>query len=158
LTQSFTTRIGNIARCIAGTKSRYSLIRREKVADRNLQQLSAILRRERARSGYTVRELAEKADLVPSTVSRLESGLVAEPRPSHLQKLAQALGIDVEELYAEAGYLVPGTLPELGAYLRVKYGLGKEDVTRIEGYVEATRQANQPRKEGRHDGTRDKAP
>ena len=68
-------------------------------------------------------------------------GLVAELRPSHLQKLAQAFGIDVEELYAEAGYLVPGKLPDLGAYLRVKYGLGDDAVTRIEGYVEATRQA-----------------
>ena len=128
------------------------------MADRNLQQLSAILRRERARAGYTVRDLAEKAGLVPSTVSRLESGLVAEPRPSHLQKLAQALGVDVEELYAEAGYIAPGALPELRSYLRVKYGLDDEAASRIEGYLEATRQANQAPKEGRHDGTRDKAP
>jgi transcriptional regulator with XRE-family HTH domain len=128
------------------------------VPSANLQQLSSILRRERARSGMTVRELAEKSGLVPSTVSRLESGQIAEPRPSHLQKLAQALGIDVEELYAEAGYIAPGDLPELRSYLRVKYGLGDEAASRIEGYVEATRQANQSPKEGRHDGTRDQAP
>ena len=128
------------------------------MATRNLQQLSAILRRERARAGLTVRGLAEKSGLVVSTVSRLESGLVAEPRPSHLQKLAQALSIDVEELYAEVGYLAPGTLPELRSYLRVKYGLDDEAASRIEGYLEATRHAKQAPKEGRHDGTGDKAP
>ena len=119
----------------------------------NLQQLSDILRRRRLGAGMTVRDLAERAGLVPSTVSRLETGQIAEPRPTHLQKLAQALSIDVEELYAEAGYLQPGALPELRPYLRVKYGLSDEAASRIEGYVDATRTANQPPKEGQHDST-----
>ncbi len=41
----------------------------------DLQQLSQVLRQERVRSGLTVRQVAELAGLVPSTVSRLESGL-----------------------------------------------------------------------------------
>src|SRR5215203_5849586 len=71
--------------------------RRDKSVTRDLQQLSALLKGERERAGLTVRQLAKAAGLVPSTVSRLESGLIATPRPIHLQQLAQALGIDVEE-------------------------------------------------------------
>jgi transcriptional regulator with XRE-family HTH domain len=105
----------------------------------------------------TVRQLADAAGLVPSTVSRLETGFIATPRPEHLQRLAQALGIDVEELYVTVGYLTPGALPELRPYLRAKYGLTDELANRVEGFVAAVRQeTNQRGKEGQHD-TGDKA-
>jgi transcriptional regulator with XRE-family HTH domain len=117
----------------------------------DLQQLSALLKRERERSGMTVRELAERAGLVLSTVSRLENGLVAEPRPNHLQRLAQALDIEVEELYAEIGYLPTGSLPGLRPYLRAKFGIGDADASQIEGYVQAIRDQATPPKEGHHD-------
>jgi transcriptional regulator with XRE-family HTH domain len=131
--------------------------RRDKSVTRDLQQLSALLKGERERAGLTVRQLAEAAGLVPSTVSRLESGLIASPKPDHLQRLAQALGIDVEELYAAAGYLTEGALPELRPYLRAKYGLTDQQAGQIEGYLQALRDTNQPPEEGRHD-RRDEAP
>ena len=96
--------------------------------------------------------------MVASTVSRLENGLIAEPRPNHLQRLAQALGIDVEELYVAAGHLTPGALPELRTYLRAKYGLSDHEAGQIEGYLQGLRSTNQPTgKEGQH-GTGDEAP
>jgi transcriptional regulator with XRE-family HTH domain len=124
----------------------------------DLQQLGSLIKRERERAGMTVRQLADAAGLVPSTVSRLETGFIATPRPEHLQRLAAALGIDVEELYVTVGYLTPGALPELRPYLRAKYGLTDELAIRVEGFVEAVSQeTNQREKEGQH-GTRDKAP
>ena len=58
----------------------------------------------------------------------------------------------MEELYAAAGYLTPGALPELRPYLRTKYGLTDEQAGQIEGYVQAVRDTNQPPgKEGQHD-------
>jgi transcriptional regulator with XRE-family HTH domain len=106
----------------------------------------------------TVRQLADAAGLVPSTVSRLETGFIATPRPEHLQRLARALAVDVEEMYLTLGYLEPGALPELRPYLRAKYGLTDELANRVEGFVEAVRQeTNQRGKEGQHD-TGDKAP
>jgi transcriptional regulator with XRE-family HTH domain len=132
--------------------------RRDKSVPRNLQQLGALLKGERERAGLTVRQLADAAGLVPSTVSRLETGFIATPKPDHLQKLARALGIDVEELYAAAGYLTDGALPELKPYLRAKYGLTDEQASQIEGYMQGVRDTKQePGKEGRHD-TRDEAP
>ena len=110
---------------------------------RDLQQLGSLLKRERERAGMTVRQLADAAGLVPSTVSRLETGFIATPRPEHLQRLARALGIDVEELYAAVGYLTEGALPELRPYLRVKYGLTDQQADQIEGYMQALRDTNE---------------
>jgi transcriptional regulator with XRE-family HTH domain len=126
---------------------------------RNLQQLGDLLKRERERSGLTVRQVAEAAELAASTVSRLETGITPTPRPDHLQRLARVLEIDVENLYAASGYLTPGALPELRSYLRAKYGLTDEVAVRIEGYMEAVREDTErpARKEGRHE-LRDKAP
>ena len=120
--------------------------------------LSTILRRERQRAHMTVRQLADSASVAPSSVSRIESGLVALPAPDLLQRLARALGIDVEELYAPAGYLAPNGLPSLRPYLRAKYGLADDAADRIEGYVQAVRDQTEQSslKEGRHEG--DQAP
>jgi transcriptional regulator with XRE-family HTH domain len=132
--------------------------RRDKSVPRDLQQLGSLLKRERERAGMTVRQLADVAGLVPSTVSRLETGFIATPRPDHLQRLARALGIDVEQLYVAVDYLTPGALAELRPYLRTKYGLTDEQASQIEGYMQAVRDTNQPPgKEGQH-GTGDEAP
>jgi transcriptional regulator with XRE-family HTH domain len=132
--------------------------RGDKSVPRDLKQLGSLLKSERERAGMTVRQLAEAAGLVPSTVSRLETGFIASPKPEHLQRLAQALGIDVEELYAAAGYLMSGTLPELRPYLRTKYGLTDQQASQIEGYLQAVRDTNErPGEEGQHD-RRDEAP
>ena len=55
------------------------------------------LRMERARQRITVRQLAEKAGVNPGTISELERG-VREPYPATLGKIADALGVPVEEL------------------------------------------------------------
>jgi transcriptional regulator with XRE-family HTH domain len=126
--------------------------RRDKRVTSSLQQLGRLLKSERERAGVTVRQLADAAGMVASTVSRLETGFIASPKPDHLQRLAQALGIDVEELYAAAGYLEPGSLPKLRPYLRTKYGLTDQQASQIEGYMQAVRDTNQaPGKERRHD-------
>jgi transcriptional regulator with XRE-family HTH domain len=132
--------------------------RRDKSVTRDLQQLGALIKAERHRAGWTVRELADAAGLVASTVSRLENGHIAEPRPNHLQRLAQALGIDVEELYVAAGHLTAGALPELRTYLRAKYGLSDYQAGQIEGYLQNLRSSNQPTGKEGQDGTGDEAP
>jgi transcriptional regulator with XRE-family HTH domain len=122
------------------------------------QPLGELLHSERLRAHLSVRQLAKASGLVPSTVSRLENDLIASPKPDHLQRLAQALEIDVEELYARVGYLAPHGLPALGPYLRAKYGLADEAANQIEGYVQALRDQNtQSSQEKGHDN-RDHSP
>jgi transcriptional regulator with XRE-family HTH domain len=125
---------------------------------RDLQQLGGLIKAERHRAGLTVRQLADEAGLVASTVSRLENGLIAEPRPTHLQRLAQALGIEVEELYIAAGHLTPDALPDLQPYLRAKYGLTDQQASQIEGYLQAVKDTNHPPGKEGQDDARDQAP
>lgn len=114
-------------------------------------QLAAALRAARAKAGLTVRQLAEAADMTPATVSRLESGLIDSPRPEHLLRLARALDVELEDLYALAGYLMPEGLPELQPYLRTKYGLSDRAVEQLDEYFQALRSGWDRDKEVRHD-------
>lgn len=109
------------------------------MSDSELPELSAALRAHRTRAGLTVRQLAEKSGLTSSTLSRLETGQIETPRPEHLQRLARALDVDIEDLYAVAGYLMPEGLPELRPYLRAKYGLPDQAARQLDEYFQALR-------------------
>jgi transcriptional regulator with XRE-family HTH domain len=55
------------------------------------------LREARERALMTQRELAERADITPSTVNRLETGVQAG-RISTIRKITAALGVSADEL------------------------------------------------------------
>ena len=57
----------------------------------------ARLRQVRERKALTQEELAAKAGITRTALSRLESG-AAEPRPSTVRKLAAALSVEPEAL------------------------------------------------------------
>ena len=62
----------------------------------------AKLRELRRRRVLTLEELAKKADVGRNTIWRLEHGVMgAQPRT--IRKLARALGVEPEDLVAEAG-------------------------------------------------------
>jgi ribosome-binding protein aMBF1 (putative translation factor) len=75
-------------------RRKVKISRRDKSVTRDLQQLGGLIKAERHRAGLTVRQLADEAGLVASTVSRLENGLIAEPRPTHLQRLAMRVRLE----------------------------------------------------------------
>lgn len=101
--------------------------------------LAISLRECRLRAGLTIRQLAAASGLAASTLYRLESGEIAKPRPSYLQQIARALSIDVENLYADAGYLLTDGMPELQPYLRSKYNLSPSEAAQIDEIFEALR-------------------
>jgi len=109
------------------------------VSASSLQQLADQLRADRHRSDLSIRGLAAKAGVNYPTILRLEMAQVETPKPDALQKLAAALGTEVEEYYAHVGYLVPTSLPELRPYLRAKYGLGDQTVEKIDEYFRLLR-------------------
>jgi hypothetical protein len=86
---------------------------------RDLRQLENLLKRQREGLALTVRQLTEAAGLGPSTASRNPPRLHRQTTTRPSAKVCAALGIDVEDLYAVAGYLSPAGLPELRPYLRV---------------------------------------
>lgn len=117
------------------------------------QHFGAVLRRERLAAGLSMRQLGAAAGIAPSTVHRLENGLLPMPRPDQLNRLARALGTDVEEFYIATGTADTLALPELPVYLRAKYGVSEADASRLEGYLQALRQSHDDTSstEGKHD-------
>lgn len=63
-----------------------------------MEHVGRSIRHHRARTGLTQEELAAKAEVSPVTVVRLEAGQIERPRNGTLQKIAGALGVEVEEL------------------------------------------------------------
>jgi transcriptional regulator with XRE-family HTH domain len=49
------------------------------------------------------RELAEKANLSPTTILKLEADRVTEPHPRTVRKLVEALGVEPHELVKGGG-------------------------------------------------------
>lgn len=121
------------------------------VSTDSLNNLGRAIHRERTRRGLTLRKLAELSAIPAGTVWRLESGLVASPKPEQLAHLARALGIDVEEFYAAAGLVGLSGLPELRPYLRAKYGLGQQAADRVEGYLRSLRDEGKEASDDRDD-------
>jgi transcriptional regulator with XRE-family HTH domain len=60
------------------------------------------LREIRLRRGLSQADLSAATGVAEFTISEIESGKRANPRPSTLRKLAQALGVEVADLYGEA--------------------------------------------------------
>jgi len=99
-------------------------------------QLGRFLRSTRIKRGLTLRALARASQLDHwSYIHKLEQGKITSPDPVKLQRLAQALKIEVEDFYALAGYTAPTELPALAPYLRVKYDLPEAASGDVERYV-----------------------
>ncbi len=99
-------------------------------------QLGRLLRARREERGLSTHRLAAEANMDQATIVRLEAGTFGAPRPDKLTRIAQALGLNGADVFALAGYTVPGDLPTLRPYLQTKYGgLLLEDIDKIEAYV-----------------------
>ncbi len=103
--------------------------------DDNRQQLGRYITEQRGLKQLSLSGLAEAAEMSKSTLSEIEKGLTL-PQPDSLTRIAAALGIDWEDLYALAGYGRPKALPSFGPYLRSKYGdqLSAKELKDIERY------------------------
>lgn len=84
-------------------------------------KLGTLLRTTRKKLGISSTEVARRTGMADSNVIRLELGAIANPRPETLKSLADALGLDLADLYATAGYVQPKGLPSFAPYLRSKY-------------------------------------
>src|SRR4051794_9607689 len=86
-------------------------------------ELGTYVHQLRLKHGLSLRVLAAQAAVDFSWLAKLERGSYSTPDPRSLSRLARALGIEVEDLYLEAGYTDAHHLPGLAPYLRAKYDL-----------------------------------
>lgn len=59
------------------------------------------LKQARERRGLSQRDLSRLASVEQSVLSRLEAGISTDPRVSTAKRLAAALGVPVEKLFAD---------------------------------------------------------
>ena len=60
--------------------------------------LSENIKKHRVKLGLTQEGLARKADIPYNSLIKLESGAIKDPRVGTLKKIAEALGISIDEL------------------------------------------------------------
>ena len=95
--------------------------------------LPELIRLARQARNLSTHQAAALADINQSTLVRIESGVHSTPTPAALDGLAQALDLDVADLYALAGYTRPSELPAFTPYLRSKFaGLPEEARSELE--------------------------
>ncbi len=83
-------------------------------------QLGKYVREQRLAAKLSLRDLEAATGLSRGALSQIEQG-GRGANPETLQRIAEALGIDYEDLYAMSGISRPEKLPEIDAYLRTRY-------------------------------------
>ena len=86
--------------------------------------------------GLTAYEVAHRTGVVHrATIQRIESGEITRPRTETLQRLAQVLDLELDDLLSLAGYAQLKDLPGFEPYLRAKHGdLPDEAITQLVGH------------------------
>jgi transcriptional regulator with XRE-family HTH domain len=95
---------------------------RTKLGPRQAKRLGAFIRQHRQAAGLTAQQLGQAVGVDKTTILRIEAGSIREPSPATLQRVARVLKVDLEDIFALAGYATPEGLPSLTPYLRTKYG------------------------------------
>jgi transcriptional regulator with XRE-family HTH domain len=98
-------------------------------------ELGALIHAHRLAADMSTTELAKRSGIDRSTIYRIEGGEFSEPSPQRLQRIASALGTEVEDYFALAGYFTTHGMPTLGPYLRTKYDVAPEVAEEVERYL-----------------------
>ncbi len=93
--------------------------------------LGAAIRQARERAGLSLRNLEAITGVSRPTLNRLEHGQIDTPSPTVLQRVAEALELDSDDLFAYVGYRPSEKLPSLAPYLRAKYHLPPDAVAEV---------------------------
>lgn len=102
-------------------------------------KLIKLLKEKREKMRLSVNEVARRAEVDPGTAWRIEQGMIAKPRVESLIAIGRVLGINPIEMFTTVGWLTGEDLPDLGTYLRAKFGdLSDAAITDIKHYVHRT--------------------
>ena len=86
------------------------------------KRLARTLKRRREGLGLSASEVARRAGVRNSTVTRIELAQILSPRAENLKAIAGVLELPVSDLFAAADWVPKGELPSFQPYLRAKYG------------------------------------
>src|SRR5215472_4562193 len=105
---------------------------------RGREKFGAFVRRERVAKEIGLREMAKMIGVSPTYLSKIERDEFAPPAEDKVQKIAEILGCDADELLARAGRvssdlseIIQQRPRELAALLRTTKGLTADAVARL---------------------------
>ena len=98
--------------------------------------LGEYMRSARLKRRLSLQQLANAAGVHKSYLGRLELGQLKQPSPEVLQKIARALDIEYENLFALTGYRLPDELPSLVPYLRSRYHMSDDDIRKVNRFFQ----------------------
>ena len=105
----------------------------------SMQDLAKYLQTLRPAGKPSLRVIAERSKLSHAFLSKLEAGQYQSVGTETLRAVATGYGVPVEKLLEVAGVTQEATLPELGAYLRSKYGLTEEAIEETKTFIKQAR-------------------
>ena len=97
-------------------------------------KLGEYIKAQREALSVSQRQLAGRIGIHHSYLARLEAGDYAQPAPAILHRIAEALDLEPEDLFALAGHTVPHELPSFAPYLRAKYDISDQAARELTDY------------------------
>ena len=105
----------------------------------SMQELTKYLQSLRPAGKPSLRDIAERSGLSHAFLSKLEAGQYQTVGMETLRAVAEGYGVPIEKLLEVAGFTQEPTLPELGVYLRSKYGLDEEAIKEAKEFISQVR-------------------
>ncbi len=94
------------------------------------------VREAREAKDLSVYALAKLTNIHRSTLQLLEDGEIRNPSPEYLARIADALELELIDLYPLAGYAIPKGLPDFDGYMAVKFrGLPSDAIEEVAGHL-----------------------
>lgn len=103
---------------------------------KNINPLAELLRTRRDELGLTLYELEQRSGVPRPHIRRLEQGETINPSMEILNKLANALDLDAEDLYDAHWQTNRQPLPGVSTYFRSRYSLNDRQIAEIERLVD----------------------
>lgn len=85
------------------------------------EQLAQTIKQRRQELGLSASEVARRAGVQKTTITRLEAAQRQTPQADSLKAVARVLDLQVTDLFVAADWLPKGELPTLRPYLRSQY-------------------------------------
>lgn len=102
----------------------------------NADALGALMHETRGQLGISASEVARRAGVAPSTITRLEGGELGNTSPSGLRAIGDALNIPTQDIFIAAGWLPKQEV--VRPQLRIQYtDLPTDVIDEVEAAVDA---------------------
>ena len=116
------------------------------MTEEQARKVGALIATGRAKKQLTLRDLAQRTGVPPTTITRIEQGEYSQPAPDNLARLIEALEIDPARIDRVSRNYLADSLPSVGTYFRSKEKASPEEIAEIEAAVKAIREKHARRR------------